>query len=218
MKKFPLFLTTLLLPILVQAGETQFVSDELKITLRTGQGSQYQILKSLKSGTPLEVLETGDEGYVLVRTRDGVEGWVLGRFLVKQPIARDRLAAALQNKERLQSQNSELKQQLAELQTQNAELAALRQDLESKNQSANTELEKLNQIAAKPIMLEKQNQELKQQNVSLEKELQLVQQENQGLHDRSNQDWFIAGAGVLLGGILLGLVVPKIRWRKKSSW
>ena len=53
---------------------------------------------------------------------------------------------------------------------------------------------------------------------SLEKELQLIQQENQSLKDRSQREWFIAGAGVLLGGMLLGLIIPKLRWRKKSGW
>ena len=73
-------------------------------------------------------------------------------------------------------------------------------------------------MAAQPILLDKQNRELKQQNVSLEKELQLIQQENQVLKDRSQREWFIAGAGVLLGGMLLGLILPKLRWRKKSGW
>ena len=53
---------------------------------------------------------------------------------------------------------------------------------------------------------------------TLEKELQLLHQENQSLKDRSQREWFIAGAGVLLGGLLLGLIIPKFSWRKKSSW
>lgn len=218
MKKNAVFLLALMLPLLAQAAEVKYVSDELKITLRTGQGSQYQILKTLPSGTRLTVLETGEEGYSLVRTKDDVEGWVLSRFLIDQPIARDQLAAARKKLERIQTQNSQLKQDQAELKTQNTSLNTELEQLKNKQNSTGQELEKLKQVAAKPILLEKQNQELKQQNVSLEKEFQLVQQENQVLRDRANRDWFIAGAGVLLGGILLGLLIPKIRLRKKSSW
>jgi SH3 domain protein len=95
---------------------------------------------------------------------------------------------------------------------------AERNTLLSQTESANAELERLKQVAAQPILLDNQNRELKQQNVSLEKELQLLQQENQVLKDRSQREWFIAGAGVLLGGMLLGLILPKLRWRKKSGW
>jgi len=217
-KKTSLFLAGLLLPIMIHAKNTQYVSDQLIITMRSGQGSQYQILKTLPSGTRLEVLEASDTGYTKVRNSEGVEGWVLSRYLSPQPIAREKLAAAQSRLKRLKDQNSKLKQELTALQKSSRDLEAERTALLSKTESTDAELERLNQVAAQPILLNNQNQQLKQQNVSLEKELQLVQQENQSLKDRSQREWFIAGAGVLLGGMLLGLVVPKLRWRKKSNW
>ncbi len=218
MKKTALFLTGLLLPILVQAQSTQYVSDHLVITLRSGQGSQYQILKTLPSGTRLEVLETSESGYTKVRNSEGVEGWVLTRYLSPEPIAKEKLAAAQGRLQRLKDKNNQLKQELASLKTSQRELETERAALISKTESTAAELEQLNKVAAQPILLDKQNRELKQQNVSLEKELQLLQQENQSLKDRSQREWFIAGAGVLLGGMLLGLIIPKLRMRKKSSW
>jgi SH3 domain protein len=217
-KKISLFLVGLLLPILVEAQTTQYVSDHLVITMRSGQGSQYQILKTLPSGTRLEILETSDTGYTKVRNAEGVEGWVLSRYLSPEPIAKEKLAVAQGRLQRLKEKNNELKQELAELQKSHQELEAERATLASKTESADAEVERLNQVAAQPILLDKQNRELKQQNVSLEKELQLLQQENQSLKDSSQREWFITGAGVLLGGLLLGLIVPKLRWRKKSSW
>lgn len=218
MKKTALFLTGLLLPILVQAQSTQYVSDYLVITMRSGQGSQYQILKTLPSGTRLEVLETSEGGYSKVRNREGVEGWVLTRYLSPEPIAKEKLAAAQGRIQRLMDKNNQLTQELASLKTSQRELETERAALISKTESSDAELERLNKVAAQPILLDKQNRELKQQNVSLEKELQLLQQENQSLKDRSQREWFIAGAGVLLGGMLLGLIIPKLRLRKKSSW
>ena len=218
MKKFPLFLAGLLLPILVEAQTTQYVSDHLVITMRSGQGSQYQILKTLPSGTRLEILETSDTGYTKVRNAEGVEGWVLSRYLSPEPIAKEKLAAAQGRLQRLKEKNNELKQALTDLQKSHRELETERTALVSKTESASAEVERLNQVAAQPILLDKQNRELKQQNVSLEKELQLLQQENQSLKDSSQREWFIAGAGVLLGGLLLGLIIPKLRWRKKSTW
>lgn len=217
-KKTSLFLAGLLLPILVQAQNTQYVSDQLVITMRSGQGSQYQILKTLPSGTRLEVLETSDTGYSKVRNSEGVEGWVLTRYLSPEPISKEKLAAAQSRLKRLKDQNNKLKQELTSLQNSSRDLEAERAALVSKSESANAELERLNQVAAQPILLDNQNRQLKQQNVSLEKELQLIHQENQSLKDRSQREWFIAGAGVLLGGLLLGLIIPKLRWRKKSGW
>jgi len=217
-KKICLILTMLILPILAQAQNTQYVTDELIITMRTGQGSQYQILKTLPSGTRLEVLEASETGYTRVRLADGLEGWVLTRYLSEEPVAKEKLAAAENKLQRLLEQNNALKEELATLKKSNTEVEAERNALLSQTESANTELERLKQVAAQPILLDNQNRELKQQNVSLEKELQRTQQENQVLKDRSQRDWFIAGAGVLLGGILLGLILPKLRWRKKSAW
>ena len=218
MKKIFLFLTMLSLPILVQAQNMQYVTDQLIITMRTGQGSQYQILKTLPSGTRLEVLEASETGYTKVRLEDGLEGWVLTRYLSEEPVAKEKLAAAENKLQRLLEQNNALKEELATLKKSSSDVEAERNALLNQTESANAELERLKQVAAQPILLDNQNRELKQQNVSLEKELQRIQQENQVLKDRSQRDWFIAGAGVLLGGILLGLILPKLRWRKKSAW
>jgi len=217
-KRLAIFLLVLALPVLVQAAETRYVTDHLIITLRSGQGSQYQIIKTLPSGTPLEVLETTDGGYSRVRTPDGAEGWVLSRYLSEEPIARDRLEKAQKQLERLKTGNRKLRTQLAELRKQAAELQAERDRLRSENARLTSELKHLREVAAKPIELEAQNRTLKQQNVSLEKELQLVRQENQALQNSTQRDWFIAGAGVLLGGLLLGLILPRIRWRRKNTW
>ena len=35
---------------------------------------------------------------------------------------------------------------------------------------------------------------------------------------RSNQNWFVVGAAVLLGGIVIGLVAPTLRRKRRSDW
>lgn len=217
-KRLPLLIAGLLLPLLLVAGETWYVSDKLIITLRSGQGNQYQIIKTLPTGTPLEVLEETDTGYTRVRTPDGMEGWVRTQYLSPEPVAALKLERAQKQLARLQEQNRKLKQELAALRKHNAELEAERNRLLAGNQKAEAELKRLNEVAARPVLLDKQNRELKQQNVTLEKELRVLQQENQHLKDRSQREWFIAGALVLFGGLLIGLIVPRIRWRKQSSW
>ncbi len=218
-KKLALFVVGFMLPVLLMAAEEiQYVSDQLVITLRSGQGAQYQILKTLPSGTKLIVLENTETGYTRVETEDGVEGWVRTQYLTPEPIAKQKLTATEKKLARISGQNAKLKAELAELRKKTAELEAERTELLNKHKASSAELARLSEVAAKPILLDQQNRELKQQNIALEKDLELLRQENQVLKDRSQREWFIAGALVLFGGIILGLLAPKIRWKKRGSW
>lgn len=202
----------------VHAADYQYVSDKLIITLRNGQGNSYQILKTLPTGTRLDVLESTEEGYSRVRTSDGTEGWVRSQYLMEEPTAAMQLDEATRKLKNLQDETEKLRSALSEVQAERAELATQRDELLGKLEDAESRLNHLNDVAARPIVLDKENRELQQKNVALEKELQVLNQENQALKDRAKREWFIAGAGVLLGGLLLGLLIPRIRWRKQSSW
>ena len=199
-------------------AKTQYVSDHLIITLRTGQGNTYQIIKTLVSGERLEILEETEAGYTHVRTDDGTEGWVRTQYLSDEPTAREQLAAAQAKLEKLQEKNTSLTSRLSTMQKDNSQLSSKLTELNKEHKRAEVDLKRLNEVAAKPILLDRENRDLKEKTVTLSNELQLLKQENQLLKDRSDRDWFIVGAGVLLGGILLGLLAPKLRRRKKDSW
>ena len=83
----------------------------------------------------------------------------------------------------------------------------------------NTELTKLKKIAARPMQLEAENDQLRNELVKIEAEMRLLKQEYQTLEDNSDQEWFMTGAGVLFGGMILGLIFPKLRsGQKKANW
>lgn len=218
MKKLQILFYCLLIPALTQAQETIYVGDHLVITVRAGKGAQYQIIKTAQSGEKLQVLEESDEGYTFIRTEDGTEGWVRTQYLSNEPIAKVRLEAAEIKLAKLSEQNQALKSELSTLRKSSGTLQKDHQALSSKSTSLEEQISQLKEIAARPIQLDNENRKLQQANVTLEKELQLVSQENQVLKDRSQREWFIAGALVLLGGLIIGLVIPKIRWKKTSNW
>lgn len=221
MTKFKTLLTILIIPVLLPAAalaESIYVSDHLVITIRTGKGTQYQIIKTAPSGTKLELLEESDDGYSYVRTPDGVEGWARTQYLSKEPIASVLLEKAQARLTRYKDQNNKLKAELKTLHQQTSTLTEENKSLSGSSKSLGTELARLKEVSARPIQLENENRKLQQANVTLEKEMQLLSQENQVLKDRSQREWFVAGALVLLGGLIIGLVIPKIRWKKKSSW
>ncbi len=214
-----LFLLSLSIFASEAQAATKYVSDHLIITLRSGSGNQYKLIKTITTGTKLEILqELTDIGYAQVRLNDGTEGWVRTQYLVDSPVAQLRL-------ERLQKRYEKLKKRSSggteELKTLKAEFSKLNQDyikLTKEHKIISDRMDRINQVAAKPILLDKENRELKEQNVTLTNEMQLVSQENQILKDRSDRDWFVAGAGVIFIGILLGLLLPKFRSSKKNSW
>ncbi len=203
----------------VAAAETRYVSDELGITLRTGQSTQHQILRMVTSGTPLEVLETNEEsGYTRVRTPQDVEGWVLTRYLMDHPSAQDQLADAKKKLARLEDENKNLKERLNAVSGDKTSLDKEKRGLLAENNKLQTDLDHIRKTAASALAIESEKNRLANETNKLETELQAVQLENQSLKDRSNREWFVRGAGVVIAGILLGLILPKIRFRRRSSW
>ncbi|MGB5472613.1 MAG: TIGR04211 family SH3 domain-containing protein [Gammaproteobacteria bacterium] len=208
---------------LVLAGsahaETSYVSDSLEITMRSGKGNSFSITRMLSSGTPLEVLEVDkDAGYTRVRTKSGKEGWVLSRYLMKTEAARDRLASAEKNLAEMELEKRKLETAMAALTGEKNALAKELEGLSGQNRKVSQDLAEIKRTASSALAIDSENKDLKSRVVSLERDMQTLQQENEGLRDRTARDWFMVGAGVVLLGIIVGLIIPRIRWRKKSSW
>jgi len=200
-------------------AETRYVSDRLEITMRSGKSTSHGILRMLRSGTPVDVLETDKaSGYSRIKTRSGKEGWVLTRFLMSGPAARDRLAEAEKRLAELELENRKMHTAMAGLQEEMSSVEKQRQNLDSEHRDVSQELAEIKRTASSALAIDSENKELKSRMVAIERSLQTVQQENENLKDRTARDWFMVGAGVVLLGIIVGLIIPRIRWRKKSSW
>lgn len=201
------------------AAETLYVSDTLEITMRSGKGTNFGITRMLRSGTPVEVLAVDEKsGYTQIRTKSGKEGWVLSRFLMTGQAARDRLETAEKNLAEMELENRKLTTAMAALKEEKIGLESSLQALDGKSRSVNQELAEIKRTASSALAIDSENKDMKGRMVSLERQLQTVQQENQTLKDRTARDWFMVGAAVILLGIIVGLIIPKIRFRKKSSW
>ena len=215
-----LFIVSLSLMVTGTAfAETRYVSDTLEITMRSGKGTSYGITRMLRSGTPVEVLDVDQKtGYSHVRTKSGKEGWVLSRFLMKGRAARDRLAAAEKSLAELELENRKMETTMAALEEEKSALEKQLSTLDGQGRKVSQELAEIKRTASSALAIDSENKDLKGRVVSLERQLQTLQQENEGLKDRTARDWFMVGAAVVLLGIVVGLIIPRIRWRKKSSW
>ncbi|MDX2426844.1 MAG: TIGR04211 family SH3 domain-containing protein [Cycloclasticus sp.] len=200
-------------------AETAYVSDELEIMVRSGKSSTHRIIATLKSGSKINVIERDTEsGYSKVAISPSREGWVLSRLLNKSPSAKSRLARAEASATKLQAETTSAKQQLAELIAQKGSLDSETGELKQLNTSLSRELEQLRETSSNAVQILQERDHLQQRVVNIERELESLKRENDMLKNSDSQDWFLIGASVLLFGIFLGFILPKLTWRRKSSW
>jgi SH3 domain protein len=194
---------------------TRYVSDQLSINLRRGPGNEYRITELLRAGSRTEVLEQMEGGWSRVRTADGEEGYVLTRFLSDTPAARDRLAAAQRRAARLEEANAELKQELVQALDGSEELGRLKQDLVAENESLRNEVAEIREASANAVRISEENREFRQRLLALQSESEQLRHENKAL--KSRREGMKVGALVLAAGILIGLILPLFRGRRRSS-
>ena len=196
-----------------------WVSDRFEITLRSGPSTSNAIERMLGSGTQLEVLESDSEtGYSRVRTAGGTEGWVLSRYLMSEPSAREQLETLTSQLTNATTQGSSLNAQLqairGEHQAANQRIATL----EREKAAVEKELEEIKRTAANVLAINEQNTALNDKLTAAEIRADTLEQENRELTRQTTRYWFITGAAVLLVGVLLGIWLPRIRWQRRSRY
>ena len=196
----------------------QYVIDVLYITLRDAPSGDASVIRALKSGTKLEVLEEGAEGYSRVITAKGEEGWAKTKYLTDEPVAILKVASLEQKTKTLEEKVNDLKEKSSLAKRKVKEAEKERKRLESKSQKLLNENKKMKAISAKPIELAKENEVLSAANTSMNAELKELREEKELNSDTKSRDWFITGAGVLIIGMVIGLILPSIRWRRRNSW
>ncbi len=211
-------------------AETRYVGDQLIITLRQGKSTKHKILKTLKTGTPLEILEE-DDSYYKVRTSDGIEGYVLRQYISSTPPKTQRIEElemlnnSLQKKiNRLKESNSNLETQLKSTQDKyNREFSAItsksaniEQSLEQALNNERTMAEKYDALLAQAenvVEIAAERDKLLKKNKKLEAEVSALLKKTDKLADSRMIKWFLAGGGVLFFGWIIGKISRKKRSR-----
>ena len=204
----------LLWPQLVVAAQTVIVTDVLPINVRSGVGVGNGIVAEAKSGERLTVLET-QPGYFKVRTPKGKEGWVLARFVQNEPVAKELLDDAIQARDSALAEKAEIQQQLSALQAAHQTLIEQHKALTLTSSAAVKELAEVKSTAANALQLKDNNRQLQQRLDAAIRQ----REEDQFVAKTSalRRSYLILGAGILLVGLLLGLILPFLRPRR-SEW
>ncbi|MCB1876436.1 MAG: TIGR04211 family SH3 domain-containing protein [Chromatiales bacterium] len=219
-RRFPIFILLILLGGGSAFGETQYVSDAVKVTLRSGPSIQNKILRMLPVGAPLKVLETDEKtGYSRVRFDGDTVGWILTRQLSREPSPRQQLEETRSRLSAVETNNGALAEELKQLQERFTNTDEQRAKLLNDNRRLAEELKALQQSAANTLFTEQENLRLQNNVQELEKRLSDLQFQYDGIQRENARDWFMVGAGVILLGILVGLILPRMRWKRRgSSW
>lgn len=201
-------------------AETRYVTDELEITLRQGESTGHKIISMLKSGTPVEIVGTNKStGYSRVRTPEGKEGFALTRYLQEEPGAREQLAALKERLAVVETEPVRLTTEIEELRDQHTRLQQSHEDTVQAKAALEQELAGIRQTAANAINIANERTDLQKRVAALSRKVADLEQENRELANEEAQDWFIIGAGVAIGGLILGLILPNLRMRRrKTSW
>ncbi len=201
------------------AAETVWVSDQFEVMLRTGPSTSNAIERMLPSGAALEVLERDDDaGYSKVRTAAGTEGWVLTRYLMSEPSAREQLAALTKRLTNANAEGSSLTSQLGAIRGEYDSAQQQIATLEKDKKKLEEQLAEIKRTAANVLSINDQNKDLRDQLAAAEIRADTLEQQNRELTAQTTRYWFMTGAAVLLVGVLLGIWLPRVRWQRRSRY
>lgn len=199
-------------------AEDRYVTDKLKLNLRTGASSQHKITRQLRSNDKVELLATDASGeFAFIRTETGQEGWALIGYLQKSPTAAVTLKST---SNKLRTAQSKLKSTTATnelLISENKQLTNENQSLSKENENLSREFTELKDLSGNAVNISRKNRELLKQNNLQKSEIEMQSAEVSRLQEQINSDQFYMGAGAILIGLILGLILPHVRPSQKSA-
>lgn len=218
-----IFVMTICLFPQVTPAKTGYVSDMLLLTFRQGPANSYAVTQTLKSDTPVVILEEKD-GFYKVELQSGDIGWVDKKFIVFESPKAFIINQLTREKEILETKVSTLESAARTLQDKLDSLeASLKTALDEKEKisgSLSDNRKKYNTLIEQSKNIQniiKENKLLQETNKTISREMEALKGKTEGLFKTGMIKWFLAGAGVLLMGWIIGQTVSSKKRRSGSS-
>lgn len=200
-------------------AKTVYVTNNLDMPLRSNESTKSKIVGLLPIGTAVEVLsENSKTGFSHVQLKNGQQGFIATRNTEPEPPTRAQPGTIAANLGALQTENNNLKEELTKIKASIAPDTPLEQSLAVERDRLDRELTELKRTAANQIQLKNERDTFQEDIVNVKRELEQLKLENHALKDGAKQDWFLYGGMLSLAGVLLGFILPKLGWRRKSNW
>ena len=205
-------LSTILIWLLFSSicyAKTLYVKDFIQITVRTGPATDYKVMALLKTGDKVELIEQSGDWY-LVRFSKDREGWVLARYLIEE-IPNSLLA------QKLKSEQKTDKELINKLKEENSALERKNKIVTAQLAETRKNFNELREGAEGYLSLKEEHEKIKNKLGELITSGEQLAFENKVLKDVKNIKWFLSGAGVMLGGWLIGFIMGRSKRKKKSE-
>jgi len=201
-------------------AETKYVTDSFKITMRTGPSLQNKIIIMLRSGEPLEIIETQDDwSHVRALKRQGneSEGWVMSRYLINRRPWEDQTKS-------LKQVNSQLKEKLARIEKEWRETGGREKEVtkglketSSKFHALQKRYDELKKGSSNYIKLKEDYDATRAALNTSSRDVNRLTNENELLRASEWSKSLGIGAIILLCGLLVGIFMGKFQKKQKSS-
>jgi SH3 domain protein len=199
-------------------AEILYIADDTNLSLKGAPNSYGPLIKVLSTGTSVTVVGEPKNGFIKVRLIDGTEGFIRTKYTKKEPPEQDPKDTASKSLVLLQNEISTLKTQLETAQKASTPDTPLEKTLATERDQLKTELIDLKLTAKNAKQIEKDRDELAKKFHDTTQELAQLKLENGILNNSSQRDWLSYGGALVIIGMILGFVLPKISWRRKSGW
>ena len=217
MRIIVLVLTLISAPLWAQEA---WITDQLEVPIRSGESNEYRILRFLDSGTQIEVVSRNTStGYSLIRDAQGRDGYVLTRYLEREPTASKRLESMRSELAQIRDDAANGTARIAQLREQLAQATDERNAARNALASTEAELSEIKRVSGDTLAIFEANKNLRAQLEILEDEAALLRSDNITLADDRDKMFMLIGAGLVLLGLVLGLILPNLRRRRRvETW
>lgn len=196
--------------------QSVFVSDVIRVAVRSGPGSEHKSLAVTESGQALEMLKPGDE-WSLVRLPNGTEGYILSRFLTEAQPGRYQLLRLEEKIKTLTTQAAALLEENNRLKAEKEQMAAAASDGQRALDALRAEFERFRSETADGAALKAKADALAEELEQKTRQIAELSARPEDLFPVTTLYWFLAGAGVLLVGFLTGYSIKRQRrWSSLS--
>jgi SH3 domain protein len=173
-----------------------YVTAGKPVELKADLGPSSKTLLVIEGGAEVEeIRRMGKIGFAKIKLSSGETGWVPTSRLSDEAPDPGQLILAKQNM--LGLSPSQLDKEIAHTQT---------------------ELNIVRQASATAKRMQDEREQLQLTAKELQGELDQLRLEKAALNADQKQLWFTLGAGSLFGGIVLGLILPRLRPKRRNVW
>jgi len=207
------FLLCFLLIVVPAHSETRYVRDDIQVVVRSDPGKNRKIVSTPRSGTRVEVLDKTPDGWSRVRLPDDKEGWMLSFQLSSGPPNREVIAKLKRENEALRQQGKTLIEENPRLKSERNSLQKALSKQTKTAESLKASYDTLKRGSSEFLALKASHGKVSKELAARTERQAELEEQVRDLQNTRVLRWFLAGAGVLFVGFIVGFMVRRPKRR-----